>query len=195
MNKLEYNINNIKGEATLVRHFNERQESAFSFIYMLYYDSLYMFTSRLYRNTEVDAADVIHDIFLSIWNKKNGSFSSVNHIKDYLFLSVRNRFRKYIEHQKSVDKYSEVVNNDNRSFITDMVEVEVVSKLSLMLDALPEGYAEVLKLYVEGMEIKEIAESLNKPIRTVYHQKNEALIILKKKFTNSTFAHILMLLN
>lgn len=183
----KFDTNSEVNQKILVKGFNRRDKSAYAFIFTLYYDHLYHFSVKLYRNTEVDAADMIQDIFLGIWENKKDDFCSLAHIKNYLFLSIRNHFRKYIEHKKNVDKYTQSLIQDQDYFISEMVEVEVISKLSLMIDTLPEECGKVLKLYMEGSEMKDIALQLNKSQSTVYNQKTEAISILKRKISKDMF--------
>lgn len=191
MMKQEFNILSEKSQEKLIESFNLRDEDAYAYVYTLYYDNLYYFASNLYGGTEVDSSDLVHDIFLSLWENKKTDFCSLPHIKSYLFLSVRNRYRKYWEHKKHIDKYVLRAMNDDSYFISEMVEVEVISRLSMMIDILPTECAKVLKLYVEGMDIKEIAELLGKSSSTVYNQKNEAIAILKKKLPKEFYSLII----
>lgn len=191
----KFDISNELSQKILVKAFNHRDKSAYAFIFTLYYDHLYHFSIKLYRNTDVDAADMIQDIFLSVWENKKNDFSSLLHIKNYLFLSIRNHFRKHLEHKKNIDKYTQSLMHDNDHLISEMVEVEVISKLSLLVDALPEECGKVLKLYMEGEEMKDIAQQLNKSLSTIYNQKTEAISILKRKFPKDFFLLIINILN
>lgn len=191
----KFNINSEASQGILVKAFNRRDKSAYAFIFTLYYDHLYHFSAKLYQNTDLDAADLIQDIFLGVWENKKNDFCSLAHIKNYLFLSVRNHFRKYLEHKKSVDKYTQSLLQDSDYLISEMVEIEVISKLSLLVDTLPEECGKVLKLYMEGEEMKEIAQRLDKSLSTIYNQKTEAISILKRKLSKDFFSLILSILN
>lgn len=192
MNLSKSEIVGFNSEDEVIKCFNRRTTDAFSYIYMMYYDALYMFTAKLYVGTEIEAEDVVQDIFLSVWTNKNTVFESLLHIKRYLYLSVRNHFLKYSEHQKSVLKYNKSVKKED--FVSEMIEVEVVSKLSTMIDTLPKDSAAILKMYIEGMDVKEIAKKIDRTERTVYNQKREALQILKEKFSKSPLFSILIIL-
>lgn len=190
--KNKFSVHNELSQQHLVERFNSKDSDAFTYMYSLFYDSIHMFSSSVYRNTNVDVSDIVQDIFISVW-KSSTSFNSLSHIKGYLYLSVRNYYRKYIEHQKIVDRYVDDYSKNNDYFVTEMVEVEVISKLSLMVDTLPTESARVLKLYLDGLDIGEIAEKLNKSQSTIYNQKNEGINTLRKKI-NKNLISILTLI-
>lgn len=192
---LKHRLKNNYTDSDLINLFNQKDVDAYTYFYNMFYDKLYFFTARLYYNTEIIPADIIQDIFLNILNSKKLSFNSVSHLKDYLYLSARNSFRNYLTHKKYVDEYSVKVSNDEDYFVSHIVEVEVISQLSLMIESLPEECAKVLKLYVEGMDIKEIAQQLGKSQSTVYNQKNEAISMLKNKFPKELLFLIISILN
>lgn len=195
MQNCKFNICSKESQKVLVKAFNFRDKSSYSFIFTLYYDHLYRFSAKLYRNTEVHPSDLIQDIFLSVWENKKSDFCSLAHIKNYLFLSVRNHYIKYIEHKKKIDCYSQSLVQNDDYLVSEMVEIEVISKLALMIDTLPEECAKVLRLYMEGYEIKDIAQRLNKSQSTIYNQKTEAISILKRKIPKDFFALIFSMLS
>lgn len=190
-----FNIESEKSQKNLVPLFNTRDEDAYVFVYELYYPQLYLFANKLYAETEVDAADVIHDVFTYIWSNKSTKFNSLAHIKGYLFLSIRNSYRTYIDHRKYIDTYNSEILKDDDYVVSQMIEIDVVSKLSLMLDILPEECAKVMRLYLEGMEMKDISKTLGKSLSTVYNQKTEAISILKKKFPKELLSVLIAILN
>lgn len=184
-----------KSEDKLIFLFNKRDEKSYEYVYNLFYDELYYFASRLYVRTEVVPADVIQDVFLSIWGNKDTKFQSIENIKNYLFLSLRNRYIKYWEHKKHVDKYAYSISNDSDYFTSEMIEVEVISKLSLMINTLPSECAKVFRLYLEGYDTKDIADKLGKAPSTIYNQRKEAISIIRKKFPNELLMVALYLLS
>lgn len=179
----------------LLEKFNRRDSKAYSDVYLLFYDPLFLFTNRMYQGTEVDANDVIHDIFINIWERKDLKFNSFDHIKGYIYLSVRNKFKAYISHRKHVDKFATATAVDEEQSVSYMIESETISILNSAIGILPTECAKVLKLFIDGWEIKDIAEKLGKSQSTVYNQKNEAISILKKKFSSNKMFLIISLLS
>lgn len=164
----------------LIECFNTRENWAFEQIYLLYYDEFYYFSSKLYWDTEIASGDVVQDLFMKIWERKDLRFTSLEHLKGYMYVSIRNGYREYLSHKNVANRYIQAVKMTDDYFISQIVETETLSILSRLTELLPEECAKVFKLYLEGWEVKEIVEKLGKSSSTVYNQRQEAIRILKK---------------
>lgn len=175
---LDMNINN---QDEILKRFNRRDSEAFGEIYSHVYKELYYFSYRLFRNTLVDCKDTIQDVFLKVWENEKLEFDSVQKIKSYLYVSINNRFKMHYNHLKvTSDAYLQLKYEDDLLTIY-AAEAEVFSLAPIILEMLPEDCAESFKLYLEGYEIKEIAEKLKRPISTIYSQREKAIMILREK--------------
>lgn len=172
---------NKNNELYVLERFNRREAEAFGKVYSLFYTELIHFTTKLYSDTEVTPSDVIHDIFVNLWQSEKQVFNDLINIKAYIYKSIKNSFSNYIRHKKYIDKYRSEIITDNDTFTVEIIESEVCSLVNQALDMLPSDCAEIVKLYIEGWDIKEISDNLNIPKRTVYNRKNEAITILKLK--------------
>lgn len=170
------------GDSASIDQFNEKKKEAYAFFFNHYYAKLCYFAKRLFNTNQVDEEDLVQDLFLDIWENNRTKFSSEEHLNDYLYLSIKNKYRKFLIHKKHVDKYTDSVLYEEERFEAEMIETETISKLNEMFKALPAEPAKVLKLYVEGLDLASIAERLNKSVRTIYNQKNEGVNCLRKKF-------------
>lgn len=166
--------------AQLIECFNTRENQAFERIYLLYYDEFYYFSSKLYRDTEIASGDVVQDLFMKIWERKDLKFTSLEHFKGYMYVCIRNGYREYLSHKNVADRYIRSVKMTDDYFISQIVETETLSTLTRLTELLPEECAKVFKLYMEGWEVKEIVEKLGKSSSTIYNQRQEAIKILKK---------------
>lgn len=167
----------------LLKRFNSRDSVAFGEVYILLYDELFYFTSRLYNETEITADDVIHDTFVHIWEHSTQKFEGLENLKAYIFTSIRNRFHNYTIHQKIVEKFQ----YENHDFISDVVESETLSIINQAIGLLPQECAKVFKLHIDGWQVKDIAKELGKSESTVYAQKQEAISTLKKKLPKNLY--------
>ncbi len=61
----------------LLNKFNSRDSYAFGEIYCLLYKEFYYFTNTLYKDTTIEADDVIHDIFIYLWENKKIRYNSI----------------------------------------------------------------------------------------------------------------------
>lgn len=167
----------------LLLNFNSRENSAFCTVYELIYDELFYFTRNIYRDTEIVASDVIHDVFVKLWESRNVKFDTITSIKGYIYVVIRNKFKDYISHNKSKGKFNNSMKLQDDYLVSQIVESETLSIVSEAVKMLPKECAAVFKLFIEGWEVKDIALKLNKAQSTVYAQKQEAISILKRKLT------------
>lgn len=186
MSKSLYNNDD---ESLLLRNFNDREPNAFVSIYSLLYNDLYYFTKLLYQDTVVEPCDIIHDNFIKIWNLKSLQFETLQNIKGYMMISIKNGFKNYLTHKKIEEQYRQEIDDDY--FVIKMAEMETFSILSEAINLLPEECARVFQLYVDGWSVKEIASKLNKSPNTVYTQKNDAIKLLKSKVSKKNFTILL----
>lgn len=167
-------------EETVIQRFNKREEAAFEDIYGLLYPDLFYFIRKYYSRTSLEPEDVLQDIFLKLWTNRQPIFTSIDHLKGYIYTSIRNYFRDYYSHRQVQAKYSRMVKEDDDFFISKIIETEIIAELSRIPNIFPAECAKVLKLYLEGWDIKDIAEKLDKAPNTIYTQRQEIIAILKK---------------
>lgn len=180
--------------SSLLLKFNDRDNGAFCAVYEIIYDELFYFTRSIYIETEIVASDVIHDIFIKLWESRSVKFSSILSIKGYIYIAVKNRFRDYISHRKCKDKFRDSLKLQDDYFVSQIAESETLSIISEVVEILPAECARVFKLFIDGWEVKDIAKKLNKSQSTVYAQKQEAIAILKRKITSDKLLTIMMLM-
>ena len=179
----------------LLSGFNRRDQTAFGELYTLYYDELFIFTNNLFRGTEVDSYDIIHDIFMKLWQSEHVVFEDLINIKAYIYVSIKNSFKSYITHKKYVNTHSSELIADSDYLVTQIIESETFSLINQAINILPKDCAEVLRLHLDGWDIKEIATMVGKSERTVYNKKYEAIGILKKKLSKEIFEVLIFLIN
>lgn len=171
----------------LLLKLNNKDKLVFAEIYSLFFNELYYYSSKLFKGCNVEPEDLIQDLFINVWSNDKIHFDSMDHLKNYLYLAIRNKFKDHYTHQKYIDEYEFVIRNDEDYHITSIVESEVYSAVNEAVSILPSECAKVFRLYTEGWEISDIAEKLNKAPSTVYNQRNRALSILKKELSNKNF--------
>ena len=66
-----------------------------------------------------------------------------------------------------------------------MERVELYKTLYDSLQILPEDYATVIRMYLEGWKPEEIASKLGIALQTVYNKRREAVIILRKHMVDN----------
>ncbi len=177
----------------LIRCFNNRENFALERIYLLWYDDFYYFSSKLYKNTGIESGDVVQDVFLKIWERKKLCFDSLEELKGYMYVSIRNGFYDYIAHKNVVNHYLNSIKSDDDYFISQIIETETLSMFNKLTEFLPQECAKVFRFYMEGYEIKEIVQKLGKSQSTIYNQRREAINVLKKLKSKNIFFIITIL--
>ncbi|MCQ4872326.1 sigma-70 family RNA polymerase sigma factor [Butyricimonas paravirosa] len=178
---VDYDMNS----SVLIDDFNRRDNHAFEYIFLHLYDALYRFGSKLYVGTEVIPDDVVQDVFMNVL-KSRVTFESMEHLKAYLYLSMKNSYRRYWSHQQHVNSYMNHVKRLSEDEMeAELVTSEVITYLSQAIEILPEEYAAVLKMYIEGFSPAEIAEQLGIALSTVYKRKDKAVEDLKKRLPSN----------
>lgn len=137
--------------------------------------------------------DVIQDAFFKIWEDRNREFTSLSHLRAFLFVVIKNGYKRYYNHAKFENRAITHLVKDDDYMIYRAAEAEIFSIVPYALNMLPSECAKSLKLLLEGYDIKEVAEMLGKQPSTIYNQRKEALIILRKKIKNDTFFFLLFI--
>ncbi len=189
-NKVD-NINNIE----LLKSFNSRSNSGFDELYRYLYSDLFYYAATLYKEGDVEPQDAVHDAFVKLWCNKKAKFDSLQSLKGFIVITIKNAFSNYVRHKKYVDSYNKQLLDSDELHITYIAEMETVSAISKAIDILPEESAKVFKRFIEGYSIKEIAAEYGKAESTIYNQKNEAIKILKKKLLKDELYIIFLLFN
>lgn len=170
-------------EEALLEQFNNRNSHAFSSIYSHYYHDFHYYTSYLYDGTTVESEDIIHDIFLELWQNKQIRFDRLIKIKGYVIIAIKNGFKNYKNHSKYQKIYRDSIVSEN-DFGVEVFECEFYSMLDEALSLLPSECAKVFKLYIEGYKPDEIAHILDKKIQNVYNTKQDAIATLRCKLSH-----------
>lgn len=177
----------------LLNDFNSHNRESFGIVYKKFYQSFYYYTNKLFSGYNVDADDILQDIFINIWIKRTEKFASFDNLKAFIYVTIRNKFIDATRRKMSAENYRRefIKNEDTVSYIFDSELTTIVSD-SLML--LPEECAKVMSLYLNGYTTKEIATAFNKTESTVYKQKREAISYLRKIMPKDKYLILLLIL-
>jgi RNA polymerase sigma-70 factor (ECF subfamily) len=184
-------------EYLLIRQFKNGDHHSFKVLYQKYAPKLYGF-SRKYLNSDEDAEEIVQEVFLRIWEKRENVDESQS-FSSYIFQAAKHRifngFRKKVNEQAYLDFV--VYANDASSNFTDMeVEYqEIKSKAEAVISAMPPKRQEIFRLSREqGLKNKEIAEKLQISIKTVENQMSQALKFLREELMDyQTFMLVFLL--
>lgn len=170
-----------QSEDSLLSKINDRNTEAFGDLYLLVFDELHYFAAKLYKDTEIDAGDAVQDVFLALFQSPNRNFPNIVAIKAYLFISIRNNFKKYIRSNSYKSKFLDYSRNETDKFQADMFEAGMFSLFHQALGMLPDETAEIFQLFFMGWSVEEIAEKMGKSKQTIYNIRSQALAMLRQK--------------
>lgn len=156
-------------------------------LYECYYVLLCNFAYRFTKDIDT-AKDIISDIFLNIWLKREKIEISTS-LRSYLYVAVRNQCLNYLKIMKRNNLRLSFHDEDESWDIASEEEffkaIESDEEVELILSKLPDRKRLVFKLKViDGLKYKEIAEILSISVNTVQNHMVEAYKILSKKLPN-----------
>ncbi len=169
----------INSDDLLLKDFNNKCESAFTYFYQTYFRYFHVYATKLYQNTEIDPKDVVQDIFLYVWERKSLQFNSIASIRAYLFLMIKSRHKNYIDSIQSKQRYINIQQID----CNHTAEVDN-SRLDELIAHLKEPNSTIIRMYLDGWSLEDIALKLNYSIRTIYNKKNTIVSFLKSVFSD-----------
>jgi RNA polymerase sigma factor (sigma-70 family) len=143
-------------------------------------------TCRRYENYHLDAREIMHDTFITVFEKINQYDSEKGSIDTWMNRIAINTalksLRKKPMHWEDVDLVPDVPDepeNDNNT-LQDLTEEQIMA----VIEELPVGYRTVFNLFViDGFSHQEIADQLDISTQTSKSQLFKAKAMLRNKFT------------
>jgi len=152
----------------------------FEELFRNYFTPLMAFSRRILGN-EDDAREVVHQVFINLWEKR-GELDLSASLKSYLFTSVNNRSLNAIRDRKKFSS-EEVPERAGEWDVSEQIEaLELEEKIRAAIETLPERCREVFELNrFKGLRYREIASQLDISVKTVENQMTKALKILREQ--------------
>jgi len=169
----------------LWNNFLQGDKSAFSEIFLTFYDDLLRYGRKLSGDQDM-VQDCIQDLFLKLWKNK-GNLKPVESIKPYLFRSLRNHITDSIILQKpriSIDEGFEhpfeITYSHEDFLIARQVSEEARSKVIEALNKLTIRQRETIYLrYFEDFDFKTIASIMDMNIQSVHNLLYRGMKVLR----------------
>lgn len=155
----------------LIKQLAEGDETAFRYLFDLYYDKLFHTAFYFLKSREV-AEEAVSDVFYAIW-KKRSTLPIVENMESYLFIAVKNQALHYLRRGSipdfdSMDLYQIYLIQDTENPENTLLDKEYEQLIQKAVDSLPEKCKEVFRLFVaESLKHKEISALLDISIKTV----------------------------
>ena len=165
-----------------MRKINSKQLPAFRELFERFYRYLLLYARKRLEFSE-DAEDVVQDTFVSLW-ESTGEFSSFRALQAYLFKAVDNGCVNVSRRTRLMEGYAlQVMHEGDEEAEREyaLMREEVLRKVYVVLQELPENCRLVFLLYMEGKKNEEIAALLSLSVHTVKHNKMRAIQFLKER--------------
>ncbi len=162
--------------------------TAFRSLILLYFPVLCAFAGK-YLPDEALAKDIVQEVFIRLWSGGH-TFTTMQGLKGYLFVSVRNGCLNSIRDRERMEaRHAKALGDQSTA---DIVESEYLALIYRAVLGLPKKMQEIFYLsYREGMSVKEISLYLGMNPKAVKRQKYKALVSLRRKLGGSQGALIL----
>ena len=159
----------------------------FNLLYELYGRRLLAYVSKATRTRE-DAADIVHDIFISVWHNRE-NLDTQSDIGELLFSLAYRRRIDYFRHLSTVPVFADFTASHDNDNLTDsssghqtLEYHEFLADIERALNTLPKRQREIVRLSrMDGLTNSEIAARLGITEKTVRNEISLGLKLLKKE--------------
>jgi RNA polymerase sigma-70 factor (ECF subfamily) len=178
-------------DGTVIK-FQQGDKKSYKILFNMLYPAMCLFAKKFINDYD-NAEDIAQDVFIELWNQR-AKFESIDQIKAFLYLSVKNKCLNFKKHLVVREKYANSALEDYESIFEEYVlETEVVQNINTAINNLPEQRKQIIILSVQGLKNNEIAEDMQISINTVKLQKKIAYQQLREKLGNSLFSFLLLI--
>lgn len=168
--------------------FHKSDTESYRLLFEMLYPGLCLFSKKFVYNYD-DAEDIVQEVFIALWNQWT-KFESKEHIKAFLYLSIKNKCLNFKKHLSIKEKYFNNVMTDGEDIYEELViESEVAQNISNAINKLPEK--QIIILSMQGLTNNEIAKDMQTSINTVKLQKKIAYKKLRERLKPILFTLLL----
>ena len=163
----------------------DNPEKGFRQIFELFYPRIWHFVKE-YIKDEQEAKDIMQNIFMTLWEKRNSLRADTN-LNAYLYTLAKSQCLNYLKHIKVVERYQ---NEQQETYINyyamntfdpEQMDIESLElKIEEAINNLPEQCRKVFEMSrYEGLKYKEIAQKMEISMKTVEAHMSNALRLLR----------------
>lgn len=173
--------------------FREGDERVFHRLFTALFPVVCSFASQYLPVSEAPE-DIVQEAFIELWDQR-AKFTGMDHIKSFLYLTVKNKCLNRIKHQVVKNKYNEEQKNlpeGTAFFEKQLFRAEIALHLREAVKVLPPQQQRVVRLNLMGLSNEEIARTLEVSLNTVKLQKKVAYEKLRRKLKDGIFSFLFL---
>ena len=181
-------------DSLTVRNLKQGDSKAFDDLFNKYSQRLYNFSLR-YLKSEEEAEEVVQEVFLYIWEKRDG-LNPDQSFNSYIFTIAYNIIRKYFIKKSRENAFKDeqlyiFLNEENN--LDQLIDYKfLLEKVESMINSLPARRKEIfIKRKYEGLAIKQIADDLGISPNTVENQLASSKRQIQKELQKDKLAGLL----
>lgn len=169
----------------IIGRLKQNDKEAFNLLFYMYAEKLFKFSLTFF-NEEVEAEEIVQEVFLKIWLKRK-TISDPSTFNAYIYTIAKNMIFNNLKKNIYRKKYETYIYSNSQASRNDteneVIYEETKQRVERALDQLPKKRKEVFLLSRrEGLKNKEIAEKLDISIKTVETHMGLSLKYLRKVF-------------
>ena len=190
------NVLSEKQDKELVELLIGGSQEAFGELYIRFRERL-MYFCKQYMN-ETDAEDIIHDIFLLLWEKRH-FLGAVSSFSGYLQTMAKNYILKKFRHLDVHSRFARNILMNETDSVNEtentIIDNDYAKLLDELIENLPPKQKEIFRLNrIEGLSYQEISELLQTSVENVRKQISLALNKIKDQLSQHTDIHFQMII-
>ena len=181
-----------KQDKELVSLLVDDSKDAYKELYVRYKTRLMRFCKRLLKD-EMEAEDIVHDIFLQLWTTRNTLIADLSfwgYLQTVARNLILNKFRQIDVHERFA-RYTMMNEKDSTNQTEDsIIDNDYEKLLNALIEDLPPRQKEAYLLNrVQGLTYNEIAQNLKISVFTVREYISLALEKIRKQLPKHTGIH------
>ncbi len=181
-------------DTILISQIKEGNTLAFNQLFDCHYVPLCYYLMN-FTNDKPSSEDIAQTVFVDFWNKRQ-DIDIHTSIKSYLYTMAYNQFLMTLRKKNKEASLLERLKYEALQTIENPSEAELEQKsqrLNRIIAQLPERCQAVLKLKMQGLKYKDIAESLNLSVKTVESQMRIAFIKIRDDYKEDFIIFLLLM--
>lgn len=174
--------------------FKRGDERAFAQVYQAFKRAVYITTIKMVGSAE-DAEDLTVQAFARVWERR-ATIASMAHLRNFLFVAARNGSINFLEaKRRSPVELTPLVTEEMETGgasarEADQLFADLVERIMAVVEEMPRLRKLVFRMrYLDERPVREVAETLELSIHSVYWHSKEALAQIRAALLEKTPAH------